>query len=302
MIAKISHIFTREFQYAEKINLFRKVLYLFLILNALTLLPIANDLFGYYGIVGSGGWNTSIPWYKQGSNGLLNLLSHPVNANRPWIAYFFIGGQLIALITGFLSIFPRLSAIAIYFFTANLFYKGYAAFTGGEVLIVIMLFYLIFINENSKAENNTSYFFQNLLNNTFYWIMLIQVCFVYFFSTWYKLIDPNWISGAALNYIAQIDHFSSAGMRLMFEKNTFVSAIGVYITLAYQALFPILVWVKRLKIPFLIVGVLLHIGIAFGMGLFAFGLTMILMYLLFLDNEQIQKIKQYLPFVKRFNQ
>lgn len=288
MINSIPHIFTRDFPYRDKVRFFRKVLYAFLFLNTLTLLPIANELFGYHGIIGSAGWNTSVPWYKQGSAAFLNILSHPANGTRPWLMYVFLIGHMGALVTGFLSIWPRLSAFAVYFFTANLFYKGYAAFTGGEVLIVIMLFYLMFISDEDRERNSV---LQNVLNNTFYWVMLIQVCFVYLFSTWYKLLDVNWTNGMALTYVAQIEHFSSWPLRSFFENSPFLSKVFVYITLGYQALFPIVVWIKKVKIPFLIVGVLLHLGIAFGMGLFTFGLTMILMYLLFLDYEQISRFR-----------
>ncbi len=303
MIKKIPEIFLRSFPHGEKIELFRRILYLFLLLNALSLLPIANEIFGYHGIVGTSGWNTSVPWYSQGSKALLNVLSHPLNSPNPWIAYFFVFGQITALIFGLFKFWPRLSAIAVYFFTTNLFLKGYLVFTGGEALINILLFYLIFIHSGfskKKEKDIPISVFQNVLNNTFYWILLIQICVVYLFSTLYKFGDAYWQSGEALMYIARVDAFSGDSMRFFFADNPVLSAIGTYIALIYQGLFPILVWVKRIKIPFLILGVIVHLGIAFGMGIFTFGIVMILTYILFLDINQIKvlkcKLKRWLRF------
>ncbi|MDA7803911.1 hypothetical protein N8987_04980 [Crocinitomix sp.] len=286
-------IFTQPFQHWNKLMFFKKMLYIFLILNTLSLLPIANEIFGYNGIVGSTGWYTGTPWYLQGSRGLINILSHPYNISRPWISYVFIIGQLVALGFGLFNRFPKLAAVLVYFFTVNLFNKGYLMFTGGEILINLMLFYLIFIQRSDKNRDDNPEFseVQNVLNNTFYWIILIQVCVLYFFSNFFKLLDPIWRNGEALMYVSRIDAYSSASMRFLFADNPVISMVGTYIVLLYQGLFPILVWFKRIKIPFLTVGVILHLGIAFGMGIFTFGIIMILVYIPFLSDSQIRTIQ-----------
>ncbi len=300
MLNQIPNTFTKPFQHWNKVAFFKKSIYIFLLLNTFSLLPVAEEIFSYHGIVGSRGWNTSIPWYKQGSAILVNFLSHPINSTYPWIYKVFIGGQITALVFGILRILPKLSAIFIYFFSVNLFLKGYLAFTGGEVLASILLFYLIFIQKNDvKDEENSSTSLQNVLNNTFYWIILIQVCLVYVLSTLYKLYDLNWLNGDALLYISRIDAFSSDMMRGLFAENPKISALFTYFSLFYQGLFPVLIWFKKIKIPFLIAGVILHLGIAIGMGIFTFGILMLLIYLLFLENNQIEKIQKTLVFRKR---
>lgn len=296
MLQRIPEIFLRPFPYWEKIDLFRKVLYVFLLFNALTLLPIAHELFSYDGIVGAVGWNTKYPWYQQGSKAILNILNHPINSGYPWIAYVFVYGQIALLISGLLNFLPRLTAVLLYIVTANLFVKGYLMFTGGEALINILLFYLIFIQKSSKkqVENGAPLFsnLQNVLNNTFYWVVLIQVCVLYFFSTLYKLMDPYWLNGEALMYVSKVDAFSSPALYAVFAENPTLSMIGTYTVLLYQGLFPLLVWFKRIKIPFLILGVVFHLGIAIGMGIFTFGIIMILTYLLFLDQQHINWLKK----------
>ena len=287
---KVIALFISPFKHFEKVDFFRKCLYLFLLLNTISLLPIAQDLFGYYGIIGTRGWNTNLSFFKQGTGGLINLLSHPSNGTYTWVYIVFIAGQLFFLMMGLLNKWPKIASVMIYFFTVNLFNKGYLAFTGGEVLINFMLFYLMFIHQ--PKESGAGKDFQNILNQTFFKILLIQVCLVYFFSFVYKLYDPNWVDGKALMYISRIDGYSSAPFHWIFSDSIVLSSIGTYMTLCYSALFPIVVWIKKIKTPFLFLGLVLHLGISFGMGIFSFGIIMILMYILFLDDLQIQRIKK----------
>ena len=310
MMKSIPHIFIQDFPHWRKVELFRRALYIFLFLNTLSLLPIAKEIWSYNGIIGPRGWNFGIPTIEQGSYALINVLSHPANNTYTWVYIVFIIAQLIFLTTGILRIFPKISSVMIYFFTVNLFLKGGQMFTGGEVLVSLLLFYLMFIQKSNKEKQKISFriskdenpeftFLQNVLNNSFYWMCLIQVCLVYFFSTFYKLLDWNWINGSAVMYVSRIDAYSSGLNRFFFADNYTLSLIATYSILIYQALFPILVWFKKIKKPFLIFGVIFHLGIAFGMGLFTFGIIMCLVYLLFLDVEQIDKLKRRIGFKTR---
>lgn len=290
MKLNIPDILTREFPYWNKIEFFKKALYILLFINTLTFLPIAHDLFSYYSLQGSHPWNLNEPIYMQGSAGLLNILSHPATSTRDWVYMFVIAGQLIFLITGFFRIMPVFSAVVVYFCTVNLYIKGGIALTGGEGLLNVVLFYLIFIQ-----KPKTNGFFgelQNILNNTFYWILLIQICVLYLFAGIYKLFDPTWTEGLAVMYVSRIDVFSSWGVSFL-RDNYFLSAILTYSVIAYQLLFVFAVWIKRIKIPFLVYGVVFHLMTSFGMGIFAFGWIMVIMYLLFLDDQQIEKLKSF---------
>lgn len=125
--------------------------------------------------------------------------------------YGFVLGQILALIAGLFNFYPKLASVLVYFFTANLFNRAYLVFTGGEVLIPLLLFYLMFIHKsNSTVEIKEPPYFsdiQTVLNNTFYWILLFQVVFLYLFSTIYKLTDPLWVNGSALMYISELSFF-----------------------------------------------------------------------------------------------
>ncbi|MGV6862660.1 MAG: hypothetical protein ACWA41_12885 [Putridiphycobacter sp.] len=288
MIKNLATYFVSDFKHWPKVDLFKTLIYLFLLVNALTLLPIANDVYGYNGLAGTKGfvWN--------GSGALLNLLSHPVTHNHVWITWCFIIGQIVFLGMGILRIYPKLSAFAIWFLSTNLFLKGALFFTGGEVLLNIILFYFIFVQKPNP--DSKYYWIENVLNNTFFILVLFQICTLYFFSFFWKLFDENWLNGMAMYYISQIDTFSSGWLAALFENKIWMSKIATYSVLVYQGSFILLVWVKKIKVPFLILGTLFHLAISFGMGIFAFGIIMSLTYLLFLDTNQIEYIRKKLKF------
>ena len=306
LLANIPRIFTAEFRHWDRVELFRNLLYIFLLLNTLSLLPIARELWDYNGMVRARMWYTDVPLWSQGSYGLTNLLSHPANSYATWVYKMFVAGQLVFLITGLLRIVPVISSFMVFFFTINLFKKGYLMFTGGEVLVTMLLFYLIFIHCTSEPSEKQSLFsilrrrkvlepkfsfYQNVLNQVFFRLLLFQICLLYFFSAYYKFIDPIWTSGDAIMYISRIGAYSSGITNWLFAESPGLSAIATWTTLIYQALFPFVVWIKQIKLPFLAFGVLFHLGIAFGMGIFSFGIIMIVTYVLFLDERHVKLLK-----------
>ncbi len=111
-------------------------------------------------------------------------------------------------------------------------------------LIHIFLFYLMFINENGKKTGVNA-----VLSNLFFWACRIQLIFVYFFAAIYKLTGDTWITGQALHYLMNMQEFSLPWVVGSLEGATWVLTIGTYLSLVYQLLFPILVWIKRIKIP-----------------------------------------------------
>jgi len=309
MIKSIPEIFTRNFEHWHKIEIFRRVIYIFLLLNTLTLLPIAEDIFSYNGMAGTR-WDYTMPIWAQPGYAFINVLSHPANSTYGFVYILFVAGQIIFLITGIFRILPKLSAFMVYFLSTNLFMKGSLMFTGAEVILSLILFYLMFIQHSDNHEKWKLKFrlrkeepvvfseIQNTVNNTFYYLILIQICILYFFSTFYKLLDENWTSGMAVSYISRIPSYSNGVMNALFADNTVLASLATYSILIYQGLFSVLVWFKKIKIPFLLFGVLFHLSIAFGMGIFTFGVVMCLIYIPFLSEEQVVRLGNRLRLMK----
>lgn len=108
---------------------------------------------------------------------LTHLLHHPAIAPYYWL---FLAGQLLSLTVGLLGKYPRASAIAVYFFTKNLNSKAWVILNGGNNLIEIMLFLIIFMQlGNANAGRSSWGMLKNVFANGAFFAARIQVAIVY---------------------------------------------------------------------------------------------------------------------------
>ncbi len=157
----------------------------------------------------------------------------------------------------------------------------YSTLTAGDYLLNQLLFFNIFFSLQPSSQpvlNDLKTAFHNMALAG----IKIQVCLVYFLTAWFKLTDPLWLNGTAVYRIFQIPEYTNA---LLICLPFWFCLILNYITIGYQLLFPVLIWFRRFKIWFFAFGILQHLLIAFAMGLFSFGIVMIICYILFLKYD-----------------
>jgi hypothetical protein len=102
---------------------------------------------------------------------------------------------------------------------------------------------------------------------------------VYLVSAIAKINDPAWRDGTALVLTSHAEHYRMFALRPWMYPGLWMAA--GYFIIAWQALFPLLVWWRPVKMWTLVIGVVIHLYIAFGMGLLFFGITMIVAYIPF---------------------
>lgn len=93
----------------------------------------------------------------------------------------------------------------------------------------------------------------------------------------------DWLNGTALKWVFSIEQFSLHPLTDWIVETPWVYRSMTYLSLGYQLLFPVLVFVRPVKKWFLLLGVLFHLGIAILMGVFDFGVIMVITYFLFVD-------------------
>jgi hypothetical protein len=174
----------------------------------------------------------------------------------------------------------------IWFVIVNIHNKIYPALTGGEYLLNQLLFFNIFISDKFRNESSLLNEVKKCLHNFATSAVLVQICLVYFFSAIAKLNDPSWLHGSAILLTSQVSHFSLPFINYAAHRCGFLFVILNYTVLSYQTLFPVIVWIKKIKKPFIIIGILMHLYIAFAMGLVSFGLIMILSYVYFWPDKK----------------
>jgi hypothetical protein len=157
----------------------------------------------------------------------------------------------------------------------------YPTLTAGDYLTNQLLFFNIFFLP--KVSNNSAINdLKTSLHNVALLGIKIQVCLAYFLAAWFKVMDDSWINGMAVYQTFQIPEYSNAFFSMLPVSACLVLT---YATIIYQLLFPVFIWLRPAKIYLLSFGVLQHLLIAFGMGLFSFGIIMIICYILFLKYD-----------------
>lgn len=157
----------------------------------------------------------------------------------------------------------------------------YPTLTAGDYLLNQLLFLnILFSNRQSRFgiwnEIKTAFHNSGLL------AIKIQICLGYFLAAWFKLTDNDWMNGTAVYHIFQVYEYSND-----FFKSLPIQLCSVltYATIVYQLLFPVFIWFRKFKIYFFSFGIIQHLLIAFGMGLFSFGIIMVICYILFLKYD-----------------
>ena len=168
----------------------------------------------------------------------------------------------------------RLTFFLLWFIVGNINNYIFCSLSGGEYLFQNLLFFAGFL---SAANDSTQSDMNRAFHNAGIIALRIQVCLVYFLAGYTKLLDPDWMNGNAVSDVFKVHDFS---LPLLYKGMAFGSILS-YMVITYQLLFPLLVWVKKIKKWFLFLGVIQHLFIAFVLGLPSFGLIMIISYSIF---------------------
>ena len=202
-----------------------------------------------------------------------NIVYHLVYTKR-WSALVFHAHWMLAILAVFR--FPgRMVVRAIVWITGiMLFFSAIEVFNSGMMIMNLMAFYLIFYDE-SRGPSAWS-------NKVVYLMGVAQVIIVYAVSAFYKLRGEQWLEGDILFFVLQTPHFVSDAIRDsgLISWKILLAALS-YFALAYQLLFPLLVFVRRWRWIWIGIGVAFHLSIALFMHLYDFGFAMIVCYALF---------------------
>jgi Vitamin K-dependent gamma-carboxylase len=268
--------FSFKINHPLTIKLFKNVIYGFTFLYSCYLLVISSNFFSTDSLI--------IPFKIDGSTGIFNLL---MNKEIDKFYYLFFIAQIIFIGLYFFKKWERFSAIAIY-----LLNRIFLVAEGGNKLLLLFLFYLIFIDEKEKENSSGEAYsiFNKVVTNVFFLIIQLQIILVYLISGLYKLYGTHWLNGEAIYYILSIVEFSHPWIKENLLSVDWLLKFSTYSVLVYQLAFPVLVWVKKIKPYILWIGVFFHLFISLAIGLFDFGIIMILAYVAFFPESWSRRV------------
>jgi hypothetical protein len=231
-------------------------------------------------------WDRQNVFFRQGHTDTLleNFIYHLIYAPSAF-RYVFAIHVLSALLSLFefrLVIIPRLTT---WLTALMLYYSAAEAFNSGMMLMMMLAFYGSVIY---TASDNP---YRKVLTNLAGLACIIQIGLVYFAAAMYKLGGTQWPSGTALYYALHIDRFSSDfWLGSSAVRSALIMKILTWSALAYQLLFPVMLFVKRGRNIFLLVGVVFHLFIGVVMHLWDFALAMIFSYSILISEDLAGKI------------
>ncbi len=167
--------------------------------------------------------------------------------------------------------------LLLWFLLLNLHSALYISLSGGDYLLQQLVLCSLFL----KKETTLSLSYTRVFHNLSALALILQISFMYVTAGITKLMNADWLSGDALFYILQVSDFNAFNLQL---PKGLLKPLS-YIVVIYQISFPIFSWIKPIKRPFLWLGASIHVFIAVGLGLFAFGLISLLPYLLFYERK-----------------
>ena len=127
-------------------------------------------------------------------------------------------------------------------------------------------------------------------------LRLIQVhlCIIYLFAGISKLQGELWWNGFAVWNAAANLEYQSGDLTWLAYVPWFCNLLTIG-TIFWEISFWALVWNKTLRLPVLLIGVLMHLGIGAFLGMWTFGLAMIFAYLSFIPPESAPGILRFFP-------
>lgn len=232
------------------------------------------------------------------------MAHHNITLPRSWIGKLFLGPSFLAnynvdiffsiaivcLVVIFLKR-PNYLTTAFFFWLALNLYVVYLPFANGsDMLLVMLALWYIPVATQPVFKSEMGAILQKAVFNTGMIFCQLQVIFIYFISGADKLISKAWRSGEAFDYIAHLETMYNPLLSGVFEEPT-LKLILSWSTILFELGFVILVWFERTRLPVLLTGIFFHLFIWIVMSLPDFASLMMLSYILFLKDRDLDRFQ-----------
>ena len=212
---------------------------------------------------------------------------------------------LFASLGTMLGRYTRVCSVVVFFCTVSFLTPAYWGTNSADQLVKIMSFLFMVTSltghtacyysldarhaasakDGDDEENDGD---ETLIPVWPYRLFQVQLCLIYFTSGLQKSGKPDWQSGQAVEIVfAQTDSWMRFDVGLG-EYPAFLALATVGVLLWELVGFPVLVWIKGLRLWLLASGVLFHVSIFVLCKVFIFSEVMILLYACFLTQNEVK--------------
>lgn len=161
---------------------------------------------------------------------------------------------------------------------------------GGDNIMRITLIYMILLKPSSSSPGVSP--LAIWLHNIGVISIIFQLMIVYETSGFMKACGEKWQNGTAMYVISNVEWFSSPLLNKIFS-DPFLCTLVTYGSMFFMIFFPIAIF-SRFKLLWIIIGISLHIGIAYSMGLIVFSSVMMALELFLITDKEYESIVHYI--------
>ena len=218
--------------------------------------------------------------------------------------FIFLGLYALALLASLgmmLGRYTRVCSVIVFFCTVSFQTPAWWGTNSADQLVKIMSFLFMVASlagyasrcysldaQKNKSIGGGSASGPSLMPAWPYRLFQVQLCMVYFTSGLQKAGSVDWQSGRAMELVFLQ---TNSWMRFdpgLSEYPAFTALMTIGVLLWELVAFPVLVWIKPMRLWVLASGVLFHLGIVIFFKVFIFTEIMIVIYCCFLSENQVK--------------
>jgi hypothetical protein len=183
---------------------------------------------------------------------------------------------------------PRLFAALAWFLHLITCNSGPQHGYGVESFTHVALFYLIFFptghyysldRRRKKKTGAEAPPEESAYAGACFRLLQIHLCIVYAASGLAKMMGSDWMTGIAMWEVLAPPTYGGDFYANLFANAAWLGVALSWLVLALEVLYPIMIWVPRARVLWLVATVLMHVGIGICMQLYLFATIMVLLNL-----------------------
>lgn len=212
---------------------------------------------------------------------------------------------MVSIFCIILGLFTRFSSVVNYLFSivfistiSSYEYHMFYAYMGVNFLLVFINTsqVLSFDNLISKLKYSNSRSLYNPVRKVsvlnYYILILVAIAFVYFDSIFFKSASPIWLKGWGMWLPASLPNFTHFNTSSILNLKWLILSLG-YLTFVFETIFIFTFFLKKWRLPLLIIGLGLHLGILICFPIPWFALGVMSIYILMIPHKFISRVRQY---------
>ena len=250
-----------------------------------TLLLLHGDWLNWFGVHG---W-ISMETIDSAETGLRLNLFALIPRDDGWVeALFWL--FLTAAVTLTVGLGTRVSSVVVFLGLNALNQRMPLILHGGDTFLRSSSFFLMFTRPGTvlsvdswlRSRRSRHRDSPRLISPWPLRLIQCQLAILYLASFWWKARGHTWRDGTALFYVVHLREMQQFPVPHMLY-NPLLLRLGTWSAMAFELLFPCLVWFRRFRKPMLIAGLIFHLTLEYTLNVPMFQWDVLAAYVLFVD-------------------